>query len=148
MSNNNPKKVGSMFNFKLKNIKNSIKTAVNVGSKSSVIVNIKDIIGKLRKPFDINYISYFKAKINSISEIEELKNQQYLNICMFYIDNFENYPNKYLVYIYYNYQDLYFIYDYDKEEKKLYDIGKLEPFEIKNLFDKNIYILGKINPSF
>ena len=115
--NNSPKKVGSLLNFsnfKLNKIKNNIKVGVNVGSKSSVIVNIKDIIGKLRKPLDINYIPYFKVIINTNFKIRELKNQNYLNMCMFYVDNFKNYPGKYLVYIYYNYKDLYFIYDYEK----------------------------------
>jgi hypothetical protein len=64
---------------------------------------------------------------------------------MFYIDNFKNYPDKYLVYIYYNYKDLYFIYDYDKENTKLYDIGDLEPSEIMNLFNNKIIALNKIN---
>jgi hypothetical protein len=142
-----PKKVGSTFNFsnfKVNNIKNSIKTGVNIFSKSSITVNIKDIIGKLSKPFDKNYMSYFKARIYAIPKIRELKKQKYLNINMFYIDNFENYPDKYLVYIYYNYNDLYFIYDNDKEGTKLYDIGNLEPFEIKNLLNDNKEILKEI----
>lgn len=120
--NTNPKKVGSILNFsnfKLNKIKNNIKVGVNVGSKSSVIVNIKDIIGKFRKPFDINYISYFKVIINTNFQIRELKKQNYLNMCMFYIDNFKNYPGKYLAYIYYNYKDFYFIYDYDKKKNKI-----------------------------
>ena len=136
-----PKEVGSTFNFsnfKLNKIKNNIKVEVNVDSKSSVIVNIKDIIGKFRKPFDINYISYFKAIINTNFQIRELKKQNYLNMCMFYIDNFKNYPGKYLAYIYYNYKDLYFIYDYDKEETKLYNIGDLEPSDIEDLFNDKI----------
>jgi hypothetical protein len=147
-SNTNPKKVGSLLNFsnfKLNKIKNNIKLSVNMGSKSSVIINIKDIIGKFIKPFDINYISYFKGIISTTPEITELKKQNYLNVCMFYIDNFQNYPDKYLAYIYYNYKDLYFIYDYDKKETKLYDIGELEPSDIENLFNNKIIDLSKIN---
>ena len=147
-SNTNPKKVGSLLsfsNFKLNKIKNNIKIGVNVGSKSSVIVNIKDIIGKIRKPFDINYISYFKLIINTNSQIRELKKQNYLNMNMFYIDNFKNYPDKYLAYIYYNYKDFYFIYDYGKEDTKLYDIGDLEPPDIEGLFNDKIQELRAIN---
>ena len=68
-------------------------------------------------------------------------------MCMFYIDNFDNYPNKYLAYIYYNYNDLYFLYDYDDdtEKTKLYDIGNLEPYEIENLFNDNIQKIRGIN---
>lgn len=148
IKNNSPKKVGSLLNFsnfKLNKIKNNIKVGVNVGSKSSVIVNIKDIIGKFRKPFDINYISYFKGIINTNSQIRELKKQNYLNINMFYIDNFKNYPGKYLAYIYYNYKDFYFIYDYGKEDTKLYDIGDLDPSDIEGLFNDKIQKLRAIN---
>ena len=148
IKNNIPKKVGSTFNFsnfKLNKIKNNIKVGVNIGSKSSVIVNIKDIIGKFRKPFDINYISYFKGIINTNFQIRELKKQNYLNMNMFYIDNFKNYPDKYLAYIYYNYKDFYFIYDYDKKDTKLYDIGDLEHFDIEYLFNDKIQELRAIN---
>ena len=154
---NNLKKVGSTFifsNFKLNIIKNSIKSGINIGSKSSIIINIKDFIGKLEKSlfFSIDSIFYFKSMINIIPEIKELKTQKYTNICMFYINQFEDYPNKYLVYIYYNYKDLYFIYDINENKKiagkiktKIYDIGELEPYEIVNLLNKNINILKKIN---
>lgn len=150
----NIKREGSRLtfsNFKnIKNIKKNINVDVNIGSKSSVIVNIKDIIGKLNRyskfrPFTGEYIGYFKTMINQITEIKDLKNQKYLNICMFYIDNFNDEPDKYLVYIYYNYKDLFFIYDNENEQTKLYDIGDLEPFEIGTLFNKNINILKKIN---
>ena len=148
IKNNSPKKVGSLLNFsnfKLNNIKNNIKIGVNVGSKSSVIVNIKDIIGKLRKPYDVLSILYFKGIINTNFQIRELKNQNYLNMCMFYIDNFKNYPGKYLAYIYYNYKDFYFIYDYGKEDTKLYDIGDLEHSDIMGLFNDKIQELRGIN---
>jgi hypothetical protein len=155
---NSLKTVGSTFNFsnfKLNVIKNSIKSGINIGSKSSIIINIKDIIGKLEKKplkFTIDSIFYFKSLINIIPEIIELKTQKYTNICMFYINQFEDYPNKYLVYIYYNYKDLYFIYDINENKNiagkiktKIYDIGELEPFEIENLLNKNIKILRAIN---
>ena len=138
-----------MINFtnfiKLNKIKNNIKSGINISSKSSIIINIKDIIGKLNKPYDkLTFINYFKLRINTIPEIRDLKNQKYLNICMFYIDNFENYPDKYLAYIYYNYKDLYFIYDYNEDDTKIYDIGNLEPFEIQTLFNENIKKLNGI----
>ena len=71
-----------------------------------------------------------------MSKINELKNQNYINICMFYIDKFDNYNNKYLVYIYYNNKDLYFIYDITENETTLYDIGDLNINNI-NFFMKN-----------
>jgi len=148
VNNNKIQKVNSLLNFsnfRLKNIKNKINIGVNILSKSSVIVNIKDIIGNKNKPFDINYISYFKKKISIIHEIKELKKQKYINICMFYIEEFKKYPDKYLVYIYYNYKDLYFIYDNNESKTQLYDIGNLTNYDIKTLFNKNIDILEKIN---
>lgn len=141
---NNYQRVSSILNFsnfKLQNIKNNIKNGINILSKSSVIINIKDIIGNKNNNIGI---STLKSDINKIPEITELKNQKYLNICMFYIQNIKNVPNKYLVYIYLNYKDLYFIYEYGKNSTTIHNIGKLEPFEINDLLKNMISKLGPI----
>ena len=107
--------------------------------KSSVIINIKDIIGKFKKPLNTNYISYFKTIISIMPAVRELKNQKSINISMFYIDNFEGINNVYLAYIYHNNNDLYFIYDSNATNSttKLYDIGSLSTNQINKLTQIN-----------
>jgi cupin superfamily acireductone dioxygenase involved in methionine salvage len=117
--------IGKNIDFKINKIKNNISKKIKILSKSTIIINIKDIIDIQNKIYSNNFIDNFKKKISSMSKINELKNQDYINICMFYIDKFDNYNNKYLVYIYYNNKDLYFIYDSTESETRLYDIGDL-----------------------
>lgn len=108
--------------------------------KSSVIINIKDIIGDIGNSYDINYISYFKTQINIKPAIRELKNQTNINLSMFYIQPLiknNKTVNKYLAYIYHNNKDLYFIYD-TNANTKLYDIGDLTTNKIKKLFNNNL----------
>jgi hypothetical protein len=83
----------------VKKLLNTKKDKINLTTKSTITINIKDIINPLNIDYDINYINYinnFKKKINNISKINELKNQNYANICMFYIDKITNFKNKYI----------------------------------------------------
>jgi hypothetical protein len=64
---------------------------------------------------------------------------------MYYIDKIPNFKNKYISYIYYNYDDLYFIYDNDNNNTTLYDIGDLNNTNIKKIFnDSKINVLNNI----
>ena len=71
------------------------------------------------------------------SIIRELKEQKFANITMYYIDQFDNSLNRYLVYIYYKNTDLYFIYNRDENTTKLYDIGDIKNRNIReNIINK------------
>jgi hypothetical protein len=112
----------------------------NLSTKSSVIINIKDIVPDLNKPDTTDSISYFKKYINGIKKINELKNQKNVNISMFYIEPYEK--DKYLAYIYHNNKDSYFIYDNKEINTKLYDIGNNNILSKITKLNKN---LSKIN---
>jgi hypothetical protein len=148
------KKIMNIFN-KLKsplNLQNNINKNIFFRTKSNISINIKDIIGTFKKPKNekgklnfsdneksiLNYkengrFKYFKKIANLFREfmnekysiIRELKEQKFANITMYYIDQFDNSLNRYLVYIYYKNTDLYFIYNRDETTTKLYDIGDI-----------------------
>jgi hypothetical protein len=160
------KKIMNIFN-KLKsplNLQNNINKNIFFRTKSNISINIKDIIGTFKKPKNeknklnfsdneksiLNYkengrFKYFKKIANLFREfmnekysiIRELKEQKFANITMYYIDQFDNSLNRYLVYIYYKNTDLYFIYNRDENSTKLYDIGDIKNRNIrKNIMNK------------
>jgi hypothetical protein len=160
------KKIMNIFN-KLKsplNLQNNINKNIFFRTKSNISINIKDIIGTFKKPKNeknklnfsdneksiLNYkengrFKYFKKIANLFREfmnekysiIRELKEQKFANITMYYIDQFDNSLNQYLVYIYYKNTDLYFIYNRDENSTKLYDIGDIKNRNIrKNIMNK------------
>ena len=120
----------------------NVSNSNNPLTKSSVIINIKDIVPDLNKPDTTDSISYFKKYINGIKKINELKNQKNVNISMFYIEPYKNENDKYLAYIYHNNKDSYFIYNKSGSNTKLYDIGNNSILSKITKLNKN---LSKIN---
>jgi hypothetical protein len=85
----------------------------------------------------------FREFINEkYSIIRELKKQKNANINMYYIDQFDDSLNRYLVYIYYKNTDLYFIYNKDANDTKLYDIGNLEFENINNIISSKSKLIN------
>ena len=119
----------------------NVSNSNNPLTKSSVIINIKDIVPDF-KPDTTDSISYFKKYINGIKKINELKNQKNVNISMFYIEPYKNENDKYLAYIYHNNKDSYFIYNKSDSNTKLYDIGNNSILSKITKLNKN---LSKIN---
>ena len=159
----------------LSNLQNNIYKDIFFKTKSNISINIKDIIGTFKKPKNekgklnysdnegsiLNYnetgkFKFFKKIANLFREfinekysiIRELKKQKFANITMYYIDQFEDSLNRYLVYIYYKNTDLYFIYNNDENTTKLYDIGNLELKNINNIINtkSKLINLNKIPP--
>ena len=65
---------------------------------------------------------------------------------MYYIDKFEDSLNRYLVYIYYKKTDLYFIYNKDENETRLYDIGDLDISNINSTKSNLSNLINLDNP--
>jgi hypothetical protein len=159
----------------LSNLQNNIYKDIFFKTKSHISINIKDIIGTFKKPKNekgkfnysnneksiLNYneksgIKFIKKIANLFREfinekysiIRELKKQKFANITMYYIDHFDDSLNRYLVYIYYKKTDLYFIYNNNENETRLYDIGDLYNHNIRNIISSksNLINLDKSPP--
>ena len=135
------------------NLQNNIYKDIFFKTKSHIKINIKDIIGTFKKPKNkkeilnyneksgIKFIKFIKKIANLFREfinekysiIRELKKQNFANITMYYVDQFEDSLNQYLVYIYYKKTDLYFIYNNNENTTQLYDIGDLDNNNIKSI---------------
>jgi hypothetical protein len=143
------------------NLQNNINKDIFFKTKPIISINIKDIIGTFKKPENeksiLNYnensrFKFFKKIANLFREyinekysiIRELKEQKFANINMYYIDQFDDSLNQYLVYIYYKNTDLYFIYNNDENDTKLYDIRNLNSVNILENINNRKKKLNKI----